>query len=188
MEFDELWQAIQALDPGEKQELFERLKAEIGEEAGEQAKTPSFLKQSFTVPDAAWEDEADYVILFDGGSEGNPGPGYGSYLLKTRSGRKRITRLEFGEATSNEAEYKTLLAALTELVEEIERAGKSPAEFTVEVRGDSALVVNQVLGRWKAKEPRLKALRDEARRLLSRFKAHRVLKVPREEVKAELGH
>ncbi len=173
---------LEGLSLEEKRALLEQLKAELegGGSAGE--------AQGFTAVDTAWDAPADYVIVFDGGSYGNPGPGYGSYALRTPDGRRKLRRFEFGNVTANEAEYKTLLSSLKELLEEIERAGKSPADFTVEVRGDSALVVNQILGAWKTKEPRLRALRDEARRLLGRFKAHRVLKVPREEVKGLLGH
>ncbi len=135
-----------------------------------------------------WEGQAHYTIIFDGGSEGNPGPGYGSYAIITRTGQKRIYRLSFGEMTSNEAEYRTLVSALSELIKIVEKGGKNPEEFTLEVRGDSALVINQVLGTWKTREPNLRALRDEVRSLLGRFKAWRLVKAPREEVKRELGH
>ena len=179
---NEIERLIESLSPGEKQALFEKLKVELGKS------TPADIVEGFTAVDTAWEAPADYVITFDGGSRGNPGPGYGSYALSTHSDRRRVRRFEFGIITSNEAEYKTLLKALTELMEVIERAGKSPAEFTVEIRGDSTLVINQVLGRWKTKAPRLKALRDQTRRLLGCFKAYRMVKVPREEVRKELGH
>src|SRR3712207_7739911 len=46
---------------------------------------------------------------------------------------------------------------------------------TLEVRGDSALVLQQVLGAWKAKDDRMRALRDEARALLRRFKDRRLV-------------
>lgn len=135
-----------------------------------------------------WQGEAHYTIIFDGGSEGNPGPGYGSYAIITRTGQKRIYRLNFGEMTSNEAEYTTLISALTELINIIERASKTPEDFTVEIQGDSTLVINQILGVWKTREPNLKEFRDRTRKLLGRFKAWRFVKVPRAQVKKELGH
>jgi len=57
---------------------------------------------------------ADYTITFDGGSLGNPGKGYGSYELRTATQTKGdVIRKEFGDRqTNNEAEYKTLIAAL----------------------------------------------------------------------------
>jgi ribonuclease HI len=69
----------------------------------------------------------DYIVIFDGGSRGNPGPGYGSYRLRTRDGREDVRRLEFGEAmTNNEAEYRTLIAALDDLIGESNRRERTP--------------------------------------------------------------
>jgi len=182
---DELLEAFRSLNPQEKREFIRRLQGEI---EGEPGVNLFLFGEDFTAVDTAWEGEADYVILFDGGSEGNPGPGYGSYVLLTKDGRRRIRRFEYGKVTSNEAEYETLIRALSELISTIEESGKSPAEFTVEIRGDSALVVNQVLGSWKAREPRMKLKRNEVRRLLGRFKNYRLIKVPRSEVSELLGH
>jgi ribonuclease HI len=135
-----------------------------------------------------WEGEAHYTITFDGGSEGNPGPAYGSFAITTKDGRKKIYRLSFGKMTANEAEYRTLASALAELISILDKHGRTPEDFTVEVRGDSALVINQILGFWKTNDPNLKELRDEVRSLLSRFKNYRLVKIPRGQVKEELGH
>ena len=52
-------------------------------------------------------------IIFDGGSKGNPGQGYGSYTLRWPGAQQQIVRLRFGDrVTNNEAEYDTLIAAL----------------------------------------------------------------------------
>jgi probable phosphoglycerate mutase len=136
------------------------------------------------------EGEPDYTVIFDGGSKGNPGPGYGSYaLVRQRDDKERIVRLDFGrEMTNNEAEYETLIAALQALIERVELANRSPQEFSVEIRGDSKLVLNQIAGTWKAKDNRMRALRNQARRLLSRFGAHRLIRQDREESVRRLGH
>ncbi len=99
-------------------------------------------------PTGEVQGPTDYTITFDGGSQGNPGPGYGSYALtRVSDGKTDLVRLDFGRAmTNNEAEYETLLAGLQALTERIEAAGRTPADFTVEVRGDSALVIHQVGG------------------------------------------
>lgn len=148
--------------------------------------------QTSTLPFDATDLEGpvDYVILFDGGSHGNPGPGYGSYrLTQTVDGRSQTVRLDFGEEmTNNEAEYRTLIAALEGLLDRIRADGHDPSEFTVEVRGDSALVLRQIEGRWKAKDDRMRALRNRARALLSRFKGHRLVLQGREESVRALGH
>ncbi len=116
---------------------------------------------------------ADYVIVFDGGSRGNPGHGYGSYqITRARDGKSRLRRLDYpGEqTTNNEAEYLTLIHALEELAAGIEKAGHTPRDFSVEVQGDSQLVIRQVGGEWKVSEPRLRPLRERAQALLRQFK------------------
>jgi ribonuclease HI len=90
--------------------------------------------------------------------------------------------------TNNEAEYETLIAALQGLIERIEAAGRSPRDVSLEIRGDSKLVLNQVQGTWKAKDDRMRALRNRARNLLSRFDAHRLIHHDREESVRVLGH
>src|SRR5690242_11228135 len=55
-------------------------------------------------------------LIFDGGSIGNPGRGYGSYQVSVRGKAEPVQRLEFaGTSTNNEAEYATLIAALEAL-------------------------------------------------------------------------
>ncbi len=57
--------------------------------------------------------ERPIAIIFDGGSKGNPGYGYGSYALRWPGQAQQIVQLQFGDnVTNNEAEYDTLLAAL----------------------------------------------------------------------------
>jgi hypothetical protein len=56
------------------------------------------------------------------------------------------------------------------------------------VRGDSALVIQQVLGAWKAKDERMRALRDETRGLLRRFARWRLVQQPRDDSVRVLGH
>ncbi len=115
---------------------------------------------------------ADYSIVFDGGSKGNPGLGYGSYrIIRARDGKARLRRLEYpGQTTTNnEAEYMTLIRALDELVKGIRKAGHDPRAFSVEVQGDSQLVIRQVQGQWKVSEPRLRPLCQQAQQLLREF-------------------
>lgn len=177
--------AIASLTPAEKQQLFHLLV--------DQGELPAgVLRQAaLPLPDAPPRTPSlDYILTFDGGSKGNPGWGYGSYAItRVRDGAQRLERLDLGnDYTSNEAEYDTLIAALQDLIARIEEGGRQPQEFGLEVRGDSALVINQVQGRWQAKEPRMAERRDRCRLLLRRFgqvvlKAH-----PREESVRVLGH
>jgi ribonuclease HI len=134
--------------------------------------------------------KSDYIIVFDGGSRGNPGPGYGSFLMvRQGDGAEQRKRLEFGPAmTSNEAEYDTLIAALQELHAWIAASGLEPAQASVEVRGDSQLVMRQVGGQWRARDARMTERRDRARALLRRFGGSRLVQQPRAESVRLLGH
>jgi ribonuclease HI len=132
----------------------------------------------------------DYVLVFDGGSLGNPGRGYGSYAItRVKDGRQRLERLELGDHyTSNEAEYDTLIAALRDLIGRIEAARRDPAEFSLEVRGDSALVLRQLQGNWKVKEPRMQERVARCLPLLRRFRSAELKQQPRDESVRVLGH
>jgi ribonuclease HI len=134
----------------------------------------------------------DYTIIFDGGSRGNGtanAQGYGSYNLTTASGKSFTTTAEYGQGvTNNEAEYKALIAALTDLVGRIGKAGKSPKGFTLEIKGDSALVINQAAGNWKCKGANLRPLLAEVRNLTSQFGEVTFIHHPREESVKVLGH
>ena len=130
-----------------------------------------------------------FVITFDGGSKGNPGPAYGSFHIKPWSDPEGTTeRLSFGDGTNNEAEYLSLIAALRFLLAFLAGRSQDPNEATVEIRGDSQLILRQVKKQWKAKDKRMRALRDEALQLLDRFGRVVVTEQPREKIVEILGH
>lgn len=130
-----------------------------------------------------------YVLIFDGGSRGNPGPAYGSYVIQESGKRSgRPARLQFGRATNNEAEYMTLLAGLEALIGSLEAQGEEPRRVSLEIRGDSQLVVQQLRGVWKAKNPRMRALRDQIRELLDRFGEVHIVHHDRSNSVQALGH
>jgi len=104
------------------------------------------------------------VVEADGGSRGNPGPaGYGALVRDPATGEVLAElRDSLGTTTNNVAEYSGLVAGL--------RAAADLAPGAdVEVRMDSKLVVEQMSGRWKIKDPNLRSLAEsaqaEARRL-----------------------
>ncbi len=131
----------------------------------------------------------DYVLVFDGGSKGNPGPAYGSFHLRPWTTEKGVTeRLNFGTGTNNEAEYLSLIAGLRSLRAFLRGRGADLGKVTLELRGDSQLVLRQVEGSWKAKDDRMRALRDEARGLLRGFAAVEYVEQPREKTVELLGH
>ena len=185
---DEILAAISALSEAEKRELFEKLAAIEESEApggSSEARRPRLAFDAGQL-----EGQPDYVLVFDGGSMGNPGPGYGSYaLIRASDGQKQVVRLDFGGAmTNNEAEYDTLIAGLSDLIQKLTEAKRSPSEFSIEVTGDSYLVINQVSGVWKAKDERMRARRNQVRELLNRFAGYRLGIQPRQESVRVLGH
>lgn len=129
-------------------------------------------------------------LVFDGGSKGNPGQGYGSYaLLWPGQPQPEIIRLTFGNrVTNNEAEYDTLINALQDLVNRVQAAGGAPTQLFVEIWGDSQLVVNQVNGAWKINKAPLQARCNQVRGLLQQFGFAALNYHPREESVALLGH
>ena len=125
-------------------------------------------------------------IVFDGGSRGNgtrDSFGYGSYQLLIDD-VSEIVRLTFGTGvTNNEAEYDTLIAALTVL-----SLRADANSIVLQIWGDSQLVVSQVNGMWKAKEPRLIERRDKVKALLRSFASAKISHHLRAESVKILGH
>jgi ribonuclease HI len=179
---DPLVSAIASLSESERRELFARLGVTpLPARPTQPALLGEFTPDTLTGP-------ADYVLVFDGGSEGNPGRGYGSYAI-IAGGRTDVKRVTFSDGmTNNEAEYATLLHALDDVQGRIERDSQLPEAFSIEVRGDSALVLNQVSGEWRAKDERMRLMRDSVRRALRRFKANRLALQPRAVTVKLLGH
>jgi ribonuclease HI len=139
---------------------------------------------------------ADYTILFDGGAKnGTPDPqAYGSYHLQAGDRERLVSRVEFPEATtSNQAEYNALICAVSDLRAVIEKAVRQVEEFTIEIKGDSQLVLMQLQGligskAWKCKEPTLIGLRGQATQLLEDFAEVTLTKVPRQDCVDVFGH
>jgi ribonuclease HI len=133
-----------------------------------------------------------YCLVVDGGAllQGSAdSAGYGSFRLESRFGQKQTVRLDFGRGvTNNEAEYRTLIAGLKDLLGRIQRAGKSPSDYSLLVHTDSQLLVGQVTQGWQVKAANLRPLVDEARSLVQAFGRCDLVKVPRAEIVRVLGH
>lgn len=133
--------------------------------------------------------EQPIEIIFDGGSHGNPGQGYGSYAARWPGANQQIVRLRFGaRVTNNEAEYDTLIAALEATLKRLEDQHADLSTASLDIRGDSLLVVNQVMGRWECNEPRLQVRCDRVRYLLQRFGRWQLTHHRRERSVETLGH
>jgi ribonuclease HI len=108
----------------------------------------------------------DHTLVFDGGSLGNPGLGYGSFEVEGPTGSIAGRKLEFGQnMTNNQAEFLALIHGLKELLAVV----PNPGELSLAIRGDSQLVIRGLKGEWKIKHPNLQPLFQEARALLTQF-------------------
>ena len=129
------------------------------------------------------------LIVFDGGSRGNPGEMFGSFQI--RLGRKRPSapiRVRMGYGTNNEAEYLSLLSSLLTLIEYLKDQKIKSKDVHLEIKGDSQLVINQLEGTWKAKDQRMRSIRDRARKDLVKFGSYRLSHQSRQMTVRVLGH
>jgi ribonuclease HI len=111
-------------------------------------------------------------VYFDGACRGNPGPAAVGWVLVTGDGIATEGGERIGRATNNQAEYEALTKAL--------EVARDFGFDTVEVRGDSELIVKQVRGEYDANDPQLREHRVTVRELLSTFDDWTLTHVPRE--------
>jgi ribonuclease HI len=131
----------------------------------------------------------ELLAVFDGGSRGNPGQGYGSFLVQSPNRKPVIKRIEFGDNyTNNQAEYDSLIRCLEYIIERLEVTNRSPSMVQLEIKTDSDLVANQVLGNFKVKDAGLRKRHAQALELLDRFAEWSIQWQPREETVKLLGH
>jgi probable phosphoglycerate mutase len=129
---------------------------------------------------------ADFTLIFDGGSINNPGRGYGSYAIASPAGQIAARTLEFGDGvTNNQAEFRALIAGLDDL---LNRLGPDAASKTLAVRGDSQLVIRGLTGEWRVKHAGLQSLYQRARDLLQQFRSVDLAWQPRARSVRVLGH
>ena len=112
------------------------------------------------------------TAYIDGGARGNPGPaGYGVYI-ELPDGTVEELHGGLGIATNNVAEYNGLLAALKWTIDHGHRK--------LHIRADSELLVKQMRGEYKVKNPGLQPLAARARALVSQLDQVRFEHVRRE--------
>lgn len=104
--------------------------------------------------------EHHLVAHVDGGARGNPGPaGYG-VVVEDEAGHKVAALSQYlGHQTNNFAEYQGLIAALEFAV--------SKGYKALRVVSDSELMVRQIKGIYKVKNPALQDLHARAKQLIA---------------------
>lgn len=114
-----------------------------------------------------------YSAHIDGGARGNPGPaGYG-VVVHDASGRKVAELSEYlGHQTNNYAEYQGLLGVL--------RYALTNGVKALKVVSDSELMVRQMKGIYKVKNPDLRRLYDEAQQMVRKLEHFEIRHAMRE--------
>lgn len=114
-----------------------------------------------------------WVLYADGASRGNPGPAAIGAVVVDPQGREvyRISR-RIGVATNNQAEYRAAIAAL--------EAALALGAGEVELRMDSELVLRQLSGRYRVRNPVLHRLYRRVVALRRRFRRLELRQVPRQ--------
>jgi ribonuclease HI len=113
-------------------------------------------------------------LFTDGACRGNPGLGGAGAVLVDTSGEVVGKAKKFlGHCTNNIAEYHALILGLGEAL------GQGAADISIYL--DSELLVRQIQGIYRVKNPALKPLMLEIRGLLDRFDTWEVEHVPRSE-------
>lgn len=119
--------------------------------------------------------EADWLAWFDGSAKPNPGHCKIACILHSPDGTITQHTATIGHGDSSDAEYQALIAALTLLTQQVTR----PETQTILLRGDSQVVINDVLA-IKAKASKLlSAYRDQAQALMSALPHLQLKWVPR---------
>lgn len=119
------------------------------------------------------QKEQRVKIYTDGASKGNPGPSAAGILFTDVEGTPLFeTGVYLGEVTNNVAEYEALIKALELVVD-----NGCPESF---VFSDSALLVNQMNGKWKVRHPHMMPLIARAQELRRRLPRFQIVHVPRE--------
>jgi ribonuclease HI len=113
------------------------------------------------------------IAHIDGGARGNPGPAGFGVVLKDERGHRVAALSEYlGHQTNNFAEYSGLLAALAYAVEHGHKALK--------VISDSELLVRQLKGIYRVRDPRLREMYDRAQAMIRKLDWFRAEHVRRE--------
>ena len=119
----------------------------------------------------------ELVVYTDGGARGNPGPAaIGAVVLDPSSEPPEVVATVsecIGVATNNVAEYRAVIEGL--------KAARAVGARRVVLRADSQLVIRQLEGRYRVKQPHLRSLFDEARALLEEFPEVELTHVRRED-------
>jgi ribonuclease HI len=112
------------------------------------------------------------TVATDGAARGNPGPAGIGAVVTSDSGEVLARLAEgIGVATNNVAEYRAAIEGL--------RAAAEIGATEVVLRADSRLLIEQLAGRFRVRNPTLQRLHADARAQMRRFERVRLVHVAR---------
>ena len=121
-----------------------------------------------------------FTIHADGGARGNPGPAGAGAVVRDEFGMSVASVSQFlGTRTNNYAEYEAVILAFEELLKLVPAAEHELTE--VEVKMDSELVVKQMKGQYKVRNPVMKEQQARLAQVAGAFGTVTFTHVPREE-------
>ncbi len=139
-------------------DLFRQIKEELG------------LKEKWDKPRAS---SSELILYIDGAARGNPGPAAVGCVLKNSRGEDLLTEGKtIGTATNNVAEYSALLYGL-DLASQFQ-------PDKLQIYSDSELMVKQMTGVYKTRDPKMKELREIALVKLQSIEDYTFTAIPRE--------
>ncbi len=132
------------------------------------------MKQQYLFKAAAPPRKAFAIVAnIDGGSRGNPGPAAFGVVIRNAQGQVLAKLGDYlGSTTNNVAEYSGLLAALDWAIRK--------KHTSLKVFSDSELLVRQMRGQYRVKNPDSKRLFERAQSLVRKLDLFSIEHVRRE--------
>jgi ribonuclease HI len=127
-----------------------------------------------TPREASMAQHRTLIIETDGASRGNPGLAGAGVIIKDEHDH-RIDQIGtfLGSCTNNQAEYKALIEGL--------KAARDRGAEDVTIRMDSELVVRQMNGVYKVRNPQILELYSRAMELVNTLPSVKFVHIPREQ-------
>jgi len=115
-----------------------------------------------------------HLLQFDGGSNPNPGPCAGAFVIyKNEKNKEKIAEggCFIPQGTNNIGEYTGLRIGLERCI--------ALGVKHIHIEGDSLLVISQIAGKWKVKNHILSVIHSEILGMFSHFETITACHIPR---------
>lgn len=129
--------------------------------------------------DSSNNNHITHLLQFDGGSNPNPGPCAGAFVIYERKndGKEEKNKIAEGgcfipQGTNNIGEYTGLRVGLERCI--------ALGLKHIHIEGDSLLVISQISGKWKVKNHILSVIHSEIMGMFSHFEKITANHIPRE--------